>query len=482
MPTPGISGIQVIDIPLKQIELGDRFRKTIGELDSMVASFSQNGLLHPIVVHQISSDPPRYQVAAGGRRFIAAQKYVEKNGGSTISCRIIDIEDDFALRTAELAENLVRREMTPAEIINLQAEIHRLHIEKYGAAAKGGPSKAGGHRIQDTAKYLGVAPSTLRKNLDLHKEVEKLSEDEKKEMAKATSLKQIDDFTKKAKKRVEDFINVCKAEEESSTDEGRKKRIDAFVVADFFKGVKDISDESIDFVELDPPYAIDLVKKREAHKNASIEADEWYNEVDEKDYPEFMRNVLTECYRVMKKDSWLVLWHAYEWAPLYFGVPKTLRDEIKKDNKGLSFSAQQILDGMLTQIGFKFSTIPASWQKGEGGEVTNIQFNLASNHEPFIIVRKGQPRIQKPGRSNVFAFPRVPSQKKVHSTERPIALMDEILQTFARPGDQVLVPFAGSGKTLVAAWKLGMSPLGFDLAQQNKDSYILMLEGNGRIY
>ena len=60
--------------------------------------------------------------------------------------------------------------------------------------------------------------------------------------------------------------------------------------------------------------------------------------------------------------------------------------------------------------------------------------------------------------------------------------MDEILQTFARPGDRVLVPFAGSGKTLVAAWKLGMTPVGFDLAQQNKDSYILMMEGEGRIY
>jgi DNA modification methylase len=47
----------------------------------------------------------------------------------------------------------------------------------------------------------------------------------------------------------------------------------------------------------------------------------------------------------------------------------------------------------------------------------------------------------------------------------------EVLQTFALPGSKVIVPFLGSGNTILAAENCGMQALGWDLSQQYKDSF-----------
>lgn len=50
-----------------------------------------------------------------------------------------------------------------------------------------------------------------------------------------------------------------------------------------------------------------------------------------------------------------------------------------------------------------------------------------------------------------------PKRNDVHPTMKPVALIERMLKNSARPGDLVLDPFGGSGSTLVAADRLGMS-------------------------
>lgn len=49
-----------------------------------------------------------------------------------------------------------------------------------------------------------------------------------------------------------------------------------------------------------------------------------------------------------------------------------------------------------------------------------------------------------------------------HPTQKPLSLIKRILQASAKSGDIVVDPFVGSGTTLVAAKKLGISALGVD--------------------
>ena len=86
-------------------------------------------------------------------------------------------------------------------------------------------------------------------------------------------------------------------------------------------------------------------------------------------------------------------------------------------------------------------------------------------------MRKGGGRIVKQGRSNVFEFRPVNPDSKIHPTERPIEMMQELLTVFCEPEANILVPFLGSGNTLFAASNLNMKGLGFELAQEYKDAY-----------
>ena len=47
--------------------------------------------------------------------------------------------------------------------------------------------------------------------------------------------------------------------------------------------------------------------------------------------------------------------------------------------------------------------------------------------------------------------------KRIHPTQKPLLLFQEILRDFAKPNDIILDPFSGSGTTAVAAYKLGLN-------------------------
>jgi DNA modification methylase len=51
--------------------------------------------------------------------------------------------------------------------------------------------------------------------------------------------------------------------------------------------------------------------------------------------------------------------------------------------------------------------------------------------------------------------------------------MKEIYDTFAFTGSRVLIPFLGSGNGLIAADQLAMSPVGFELSKQYRDSFLV---------
>ena len=66
-----------------------------------------------------------------------------------------------------------------------------------------------------------------------------------------------------------------------------------------------------------------------------------------------------------------------------------------------------------------------------------------------------------------------PSNKKIHPTERPVEMVQEVIQTFGWEGCRVMIPFLGSGNTLLAASNLGMSAFGYDLSEEYKNAYIV---------
>lgn len=73
-------------------------------------SIKQNGIIQPIAVREIPSDPGRYEIIAGERRWLAAQKA----GLHEVPINILDITDSESLEVA-IVENIQREDLNSIE-------------------------------------------------------------------------------------------------------------------------------------------------------------------------------------------------------------------------------------------------------------------------------------------------------------------------------------------------------------------------------
>ncbi len=435
---------------LEDIDEGSRARDNYKDMDTLCASIVKHGLILPIAV-QLVDDPAldtSYKLMAGGRRFRAHQMLKRE----TVPCRIYDHEiTELELRSIELEENIQREDLDWAEKVNLQREIHRLQVQIYGEKTSTKP-EAPGHSMADTAEQLGVSKATVSKDIKLADAMEMFPD------APWAKCKNQSEATK-LQKRLEDTIIRTDLADKATIalgkgDEAIKKLMDSFIINDFFVGAKIIPDETIDFVEIDPPYGIDLKTVKAQRDGGQAEGLDEYNEVIDTDYPEFMQKVFAECFRCMKPNSWGVCWFGPEpWFELMYSLIKA--------------------------AGFKTHRMVGVWTK-PSGQTNSPTTRLGNAYEMFFYFYKGKAVLSRPGSSNVFQYPPVNPDDKRHPTERPIPLMRDVLSTFVKENSRVLVPFAGSGSTLLAATAEKMIPIGFDLNQGYKDRFVLHLQGLGK--
>lgn len=67
---------------------------------------------------------------------------------------------------------------------------------------------------------------------------------------------------------------------------------------------------------------------------------------------------------------------------------------------------------------------------------------------------------------NILSIGFSPSEAGLHPTQKPIRLMQALIELATQPGQVVLDPFAGSGSTLLAARNLGRKFFGYELDPQ----------------
>lgn len=428
--------LKVIDI--NQITFGERFRDEYGDIDTLAASIKKEGIIQPLAVRACAGGE-EYILLAGGRRY----KACKQAGVTDIPVRIYpDTLSDLEMRSIELMENIARKDLSWVEATNLNKEIHLLQQQIYGKKTSTNPD-APGVSLRDTANMLGIAYGGLSDDIKLANAIEVFPSIKE---AKTKS-----DAMKMLKKMQEEIIlsEVAKRFKEKTAETPlevqRHNLMGCYILSDFFEGIKKIPDSTIDIVELDPPYGIDLHNIKKDGKGTTRN----YNEVPAEIYTDFISRVFKECYRVMSENSWLLCWFAQDpwFEPVYQSAHRA---------------------------GFRGSRIPAIWYKeNSSGQTMQPATSLGNTYEPFFYLRKGSPSITRQGRSNVFSFKVVPSNKKIHPTERPVELVQEVIQTFGWEGCRVMIPFLGSGNTLLAASNLGMSAFGYDLSEEYKNAYIV---------
>lgn len=236
---------------------------------------------------------------------------------------------------------------------------------------------------------------------------------------------------------------------------------------DCLVGLRDVPDNSVDLIVTDPPYGTTACKW-----DKIVPFDKLWAEYD----------------RILKKGGACVVFGSEPFSTL-------LR--------------------MSNLENFKHDWI---WEKEQGANFMNVKFQPYKVHEIISVFNcdklhyhpqmgKGKPYLSGAGTSgditgnvkkiqtknsgtryprSVLRFNTDKARGSLHPTQKPVGLLEYLIQTYSNPADTVLDPFMGSGTTAVAAIRTGRNYIGFELdknyhaiaqervaAEQEEDEWML---------
>lgn len=121
------------------------------------------------------------------------------------------------------------------------------------------------------------------------------------------------------------------------------------------------------------------------------------------------------------------------------------------------------------QIGKKYGLnkyIPLVFRKNFSAQVLKANMKIVGNCEyGLVLYRDKLPKFNNGGRMiyNCFDWVVDHNTPKVHPTQKPVPLLERIIEIFTDKGDVVIDPCAGSGSTLLAAANMGRKAYGFEI-------------------
>jgi site-specific DNA-methyltransferase (adenine-specific) len=249
--------------------------------------------------------------------------------------------------------------------------------------------------------------------------------------------------------------------------------------------LKDIETASVDLFYIDPPFftqKIHALTTRDGSTRYSFK-DLW---TSREGYGDFLLERMLECRRCLK-NSGSLFFHCDENAGHIARLildqifqPENFQSEIiwsfkrwSNSKKGLMPSHQTILFYSRSKA-FKFNAVTTAYS-----ESTNIdqilQKRVRDERGKAIYARddEGEPVTNGGKRGvplgDVWEMPYLnpKARERVgYPTQKPVLLLEKIIELCTDPGDLVVDPFCGSGTTLVAAHLLGRKGVGIDTSQE----------------
>lgn len=406
-------------IPLSSVEVRKRQRKVIAPrpLNELIESILRVGLLHPPVMWL---DGEKWVLSVGERRLSAFKKLNEDRTVHDIRCGediipphhiaitpLGDYLDEMGRFEAELDENIQREELPWPDRVQALADLHEMRkkanpdqtlrdtgeevVNKGGQKSVGGAAKA----VRDAviiAPFLGN---------------EKIA---------------------KARNAEEAIGLIYAAQEAAATSALIKRRLITMAAkptlevrhGDLLVELPRLDPGTFDLVLADPPYGIDAsgagFRARTIHH---------HNYLDDSETAQALyRSILVEGFRVTKPRANIFLFCDVD----YF-------DWLKR---------------AAANMGWVPFRRPLIWQKSEsegmapwGGQGPRI------TTEYIFYATKGQ-RGLNASPTDIFNVRRVSRSERIHAAEKPVELLQKLIECATLPGDSVLDPCCGSGSTLVA--------------------------------
>jgi DNA modification methylase len=195
--------------------------------------------------------------------------------------------------------------------------------------------------------------------------------------------------------------------------------INKIIHGDCLELIKLIPNNSVDVVLTDPPYGL--------NKNG-IRGDTDLS---------IFYNILPECYRVLKKDSFFITFFSTKFLPQLF------------KNNPFNYFWQVVL------------YCPEGRVKSPIGYTKFMSCFVFKKGNPKIVQQNKDIFVDTPGKMVE------PDEGYIdHPTPKPKHFIKEILKMFTKENDLILDPFIGSGSTAVACVQLNRNFIGFEIEEK----------------
>jgi DNA modification methylase len=211
---------------------------------------------------------------------------------------------------------------------------------------------------------------------------------------------------------------------------------------DCLERLAELEDGSVDLIVTDPPYGISYTNNRRKVKGKIKTEDGILNDTDNND---FLEKVINECFRVLKDGR-----HFY-WFGRFDALP------------------EQIIN--IKEAGFKLKN-QLIWLKNNHG-TGDLFYSYGSKHEVIIYGIKRTSQKIKPlllqelngtkRHTDILEFGKVSKKDMIHDHQKPVELIEFLIQKSSLEGDVVLDPFAGSASTAIACKNLNRNFIGTEL-------------------
>jgi len=119
------------------------------------------------------------------------------------------------------------------------------------------------------------------------------------------------------------------------------------------------------------------------------------------------------------------------------------------------------------------------FRKNFSAQVLKANMKIVGNCEyALVLYREKLPKFNNNGKMvfNCMDWVKDNDTEKIHPTQKPVKLLERLIEIFTDPGDVVIDPVAGSGTTLIAADNLGRKAYGFEIKKNFYNDAVKLME------
>jgi len=244
--------------------------------------------------------------------------------------------------------------------------------------------------------------------------------------------------------------------------------------ADSLKILEQIPDNSIDMIFADPPYNLSNGGfSIHAGKRVSVNKGDWDKSKGPEEDFNFHSNWIKACRRVLKPEG--TIWISGTYHSIYqCGHALQLAGyKILNDISWFKPNAAPNLSGRY----FTASHETLIWaRKEEKAKHTFNYLHMKNSSWPEDFFKKEKMQMRSawhiPENEDVWVEGTPKLQEKIfgkHPTQKPLAVLDRIIQASTNKGDIILDPFTGSSTTGISAIKNGRKFIGIDMEKNYLD-------------